>query len=124
MGVGVGVSYSSALARSPLAPKPPAASTIPLGSKVAVCSPRAVLRLPVGVQVLLAGSYNSTLAKALKLLSNPPATSTIPLGSKVAVCSPRAVLRLPVGVQVPLAGSYSSALARGRVWPIPPATTL
>jgi len=36
VGVGVEVSYSSALARGPLPPSPPAASTIPLGSKVAV----------------------------------------------------------------------------------------
>jgi hypothetical protein len=85
---------------------------MPLGSKVAVCSPRAVLRLAVEVHFPPAGSYNSALAKAVNLPSKLPATSTMPLGSKVAVCSARAVLRLSVGVQVPLAGSYSSALAR------------
>ena len=42
---------------------PPATSTLPLGSKVAVCSERAVLRLPVAVQVPLAGSYSSALAR-------------------------------------------------------------
>jgi hypothetical protein len=72
-----------------------------LGSKVAVCSARAVLRLPVGVQVPLAGWYSSALARTL-LGANPPATSTIPLGSKVAVWERRTVLRLPVYVQVPL----------------------
>ena len=35
---------------------PPATSTMPLGSKVAVCKSRAVLRVPVAVQVPLAGS--------------------------------------------------------------------
>ena len=108
--------------RWPLAPNPPAASAVPFGSKVAVCSPRAVLRLPVGVQVPLAGSYNSALAETLRRPSNPPATSTVPLGSKVAVCSARAVLRLPVGVQVPLAGSYSSALTLAPL-AAPPATS-
>ena len=58
---------------------------MPLGSKVAVSSRRAVLRLPVGVQVLVAGSYNSALARVPLAAGNPPATSTIPLGSKVAV---------------------------------------
>ena len=65
----------------------------------------------MAVQVPLAGSYSSALAKAVPLLSRPPATSTLPFGSNVAVCNKRAVLRLPVAVQVPLAGSYSSALA-------------
>jgi hypothetical protein len=52
-----------------------------LGSNVAVCSQRPVLRLPVGVQVPFAGLYNSAFAIA----PHPPATSTIPLHSKVAV---------------------------------------
>ena len=63
---------------------PPGSRTIPLGSKVAVSSSRAVLGLPVGVQVPLGGSYNSALARGA-VTPNPPATSTIPLGSKVAV---------------------------------------
>jgi len=79
-------SYSSALAEGfKLVSSPPATSTIPLDSNVAVCSSRAVLRLPVAVQVPLVGSYSSALAEAVKLLSTPPATSTIPLDSKVAV---------------------------------------
>ena len=79
-------SYSSALAKAlPSLSDPPATSTIPLDSKVAVCRERAVLRPPVPVQAPLAGSYSSALAEALKLLSPPPATSTIPPGSKVAV---------------------------------------
>ena len=56
VGVGVGVAvcvaYSSALLRTTKpVPVPPATSTMPLGSKLAVCSARAVLRLPVAVQV-------------------------------------------------------------------------
>ena len=46
---------------------------------------RAVLRLPVAVQVPLAGSYSSALAERAAAIT-PPATSTLPLGSKVAVC--------------------------------------
>ena len=45
---------------------------------------RAVLRLPVTVQVPLAGSYSSALEELCQRL-RPPATSTLPLGSKVAV---------------------------------------
>ena len=77
-------SYSSALVRkTPF--YPPATSTLPLGSNVAVCCRRAVLRLPVALHVPLAGSYSSALGEGLKLLSSPPATSTLPLGSNVAV---------------------------------------
>ena len=94
-----------------LLPLPAATSTFPPGNKVAVCSSRAVLRLPVNVQVPVAGSYNSALAR-LPLPKLPPATSTLPLASNVAVCRKRPVLRLPVDVQLPLAGSYSSALRR------------
>jgi hypothetical protein len=45
---------------------------------------RAVLRLPVGIQVPLAGSYSSALARTA-LTPNPPAAKMIPFGSKVAV---------------------------------------
>ena len=43
---------------------PPATSTLPLGSSVAVCRKRAVPRLPVAVHVPVAGSYSSVLLKA------------------------------------------------------------
>ena len=79
-------SYSSALLRPlPLLPTPAATSTLPLGSNVAVCDRRAVVRLPVSLQLPLAGSYSSALLTATKLASYPPATSTLPLGSNVAV---------------------------------------
>src|SRR5207244_3941585 len=55
-----------------------------LGSKVAVCWPWPVFRLPVRVQVPLVpllGSYSSAVAVTKPLLSKPPATSTLPSGS-------------------------------------------
>ena len=61
-------SYNSALVRTLLAlmavgPMPPATSTIPLFSNVAVWVSRAWFRLPVGVKVPVTGSYNSALAR-------------------------------------------------------------
>ena len=44
VGVRVGAWYSSALVSIVAEPSPPAASTIPFGSKVAVCPPRALFR--------------------------------------------------------------------------------
>src|SRR5437870_12251327 len=61
-GVGVGdgwLSYSSALAIALLLSSPPATSTMPLGSNVAVCRSRATLRLPVAVQIPVGGSDRS-----------------------------------------------------------------
>ena len=78
-------SYSSALARLALILAPAATSTLPLGSTVAVCLQRAVLRLPVALHVPLAGSYSSVLLRTRLLVLYPPATSTLPLGSNVAV---------------------------------------
>ena len=54
-------SYSSALARKPVLPYPPATSTLPEGSSVAVWNPRAVLKLPAVLQAPVAGSYSSAL---------------------------------------------------------------
>jgi hypothetical protein len=89
VGVGVGPEevYSSALAKALiLISTPPAASTMPFGSNVAVNKWRAVLRLPVEAQLPLAGSYSSALA-VVPFKSSPPARSTMPSGSKVAVCA-------------------------------------
>jgi hypothetical protein len=58
---------------------------------VAVCSARAVFRLPVSVKSPVAGSYNSPLAELKPVESYPPAISTIPLGSSVAVAETRSV---------------------------------
>src|ERR1700722_20375253 len=98
--------YSSALdTGEKLALNPPATSTFPPGSRVAVCPPRLVVMLPVRAQVPVAGLYSSAL------LVPPPAASTWPSGSSVAVKPSRAVVMLPVGVHLPVAGLYSSALA-------------
>ena len=105
VGVGIWAVYSSALALMVGKSDPPAASTFPLDSKVAVCRARALLRLPVNVQVPLAGSYSSALAKVKPLVSNPAAASVVPLDNRVAVCPNRPVVRLPVAVHVPFAES-------------------
>ena len=78
-------SYTSAVAsRVPLLSRPPATSTSPFCSKVAVCSLRAVVIDPVGVQVPVAGLYSSAVARR-PLVPPPPATSTSPFCSSVAV---------------------------------------
>src|SRR5512142_2908505 len=94
-------SYSSAVRRSPLSLYPPATSTLPLGSSVAVWPQRAEAMEPVSLEVPEAGSYTSAVARLY-----PPATRTLPLGSRVAVCSVR--LMAPVALQVSEAGSYNS----------------
>src|SRR5215469_5764737 len=88
-------SYNSALLKEVVPLSPPATSTLPDGSCVAVCSSRAMARPPVAVQLPVAGSYSSALVKALLILE-PPATSTLPEGSSVAVWERRSWLRLPV----------------------------
>src|SRR3982751_5058690 len=65
VGVSVAVSYSSAVARTLLLSHPAAMSTLPLRSSVAVWSERGKTRLPVALQVPLAGSYSSALARKL-----------------------------------------------------------
>src|SRR5262252_5221715 len=98
MGVGVGVTvgvgdgdgagplYNSALVLMVGKSDPPAASTIPLESRVAVCRARPLLRLPVKIQVPLSVSYSSALAKVKPVVSNPPEMSAIPLDNKVPAC--------------------------------------
>src|SRR5450756_138269 len=105
-----------------LLPEPPATSTLPSGSSVAVWNMRGVGMLPVAVQDPLFGSYSSAEASGglpppvsppgTLLLTVPPATSTLPSVSSVAVWNWRGVTMLPVTVQDPLFGSYSSAEAR------------
>src|SRR5450759_3601102 len=115
-------SYSSAVTTGASAPKPPATSTLPSGSSVAVWDWRGVTMLPAAVQDPLPGSYRSAEARA-PLLPEPPATSTLPSGSSVAVWSARGVTMLPVAVQDPLPGSYSSAAATWAPERRPPATS-
>jgi len=85
VGVGVGPLYNSALALMVGKSDPPAASTMPLDSKSAVCRARASFRLPVAVQAPLAASYSSALAKAKPFVSNPAAARVVPLDNRVAV---------------------------------------
>src|SRR5438874_1626239 len=111
-------SYSSALAKTSLLLSPPATSTCPFGSNVAVCMRRSVVMLRVAVHTPVAGSYSSALAKSL-LLFRPPATSTCPFGSNVAVWSQRALRRLSVSVHVLVVGSYNSEGPQRPVEPAP-----
>src|SRR4029077_19469862 len=74
---------------------PPAISTLPSPSRVAVCCCRSVFMLPVTVQVPAAALHSSAL------IAPPPAASTSPLGSKVSVWDCRGQFMLPVFVHVP-----------------------
>src|SRR5215470_3383657 len=90
--------YSSALAtgRPVTSPPmiPPATSTLPSWSSVAVAPVTAKGMLPVGENVRVAGLYSSAVAVP------PPATSTLPPGSRVAVWPEWASRIEPVGTQV------------------------
>ncbi len=97
----------------PLQP-PPATSTWPSGSRVAVCPDLATVIAPVADQVPVAGSYSSAFVTCLRPCT-PPATSTFPSGSSVAVALLTASGIFPVGENVRVAGLYSSAFV------VPPA---
>src|SRR5213078_4481255 len=98
--------------QQPLSMAPPATSTLPPGSRVAVAPLPAALAIgPVAAQVPVAGSYSSAEGTLAPPAPAPPTTSTFPLASKLAVCPLRAVVIGPVAAQVPVAGSYSSAEA-------------
>ena len=83
---------------------PPAMSTLPFISMVAVCSSRLVLTLPDAVHFPVEGLYSSVLLVVTPAAFSPPATTTLPVGNKLAVCSSRAVIILPVNVHLPVAG--------------------
>src|SRR5207245_7504400 len=103
-------SYSSALDSALRWSIPPATSTFPLASNVAVWPVRTVLRLAVAAHVSVVESNNSALLRARggpqlgrqgaggkpRFQSTPPATKTFPLGSSVAVWLSRAAIRSPV----------------------------
>src|SRR5207245_85872 len=74
-------------ARARPAADPPARSTLPVGSSVAVCPWRAVCILPVAAHRPVDGSYSSALAQGTQspLVALPPATRTWPEGKSVAV---------------------------------------
>ena len=94
---------------------PPAMSTFPLSSNVAVCAHLATVMLPAVVNVPAVGSYSSASA-----CISAPAIRTFPFGSKVAVWERLAAVMLPVTVNVPAPGSKSSALARVPSSPLAP----
>ena len=89
----------------PASPFPPATSTFPFGSNVAVWKERPIPIAPVAVQVPVAGSYSSEVSVVTLALSMLPVTSTFPFVSKVAVKNWRAVAIAPVGVHKPVTGS-------------------
>ena len=85
---------------------PPAMSTLPLGSRVAVCESRGAASLPeVRLKVPVAGSYSSAESLTDVELC-PPTIRTLPLGSKVAVWRWRSIDICPAAaVKLPAAGS-------------------
>jgi len=85
---------------SPLLLSPPAMSTFPLNSNVAVWNALATVMLPVAVKVPNAGSYSSALASDRET-PTPPAMRTLPFGSNVAVWANRATVTLPVLKKAP-----------------------
>src|SRR3954447_9776408 len=121
-------SYSSVEARiASGASSAPATRTLPSVSRVAVCSNRGDVMVPVAVQRPVFGLYSSD--SAIAPLGSPtdgqpfvagpghlpPATRTRPLGSSVAVCHARGWIMSPVLLHVPARGSYSSADASALV---------
>src|SRR5208283_84736 len=102
--------YNSALFVGPEPILPPAISTFPFDSNVAVCWSRGVfIRLVVATQSRNPGLGLYT--SALLPMASPPAARTNPFVSNVVVKARRGVVIGPVGDQVPLAGLNNSALA-------------
>src|SRR5258708_18952665 len=107
--------------------RPPAISTLPLGSSVVVAWIRASFMRGVEAEnVLATGSYSSVLLRIANEQQptdpSPPAISTLPLGKSVPVA--RALLAFIRGVvvaKVSVTGSYSSVVARLLLTPRPPA---
>jgi hypothetical protein len=79
-----GLKISALLAADPDVPTPPATITVPSWRRVAVCEKRAVVMVPVGVQLPNMGSDIHALA-SVPAVPEPPATITIPFVSSVAV---------------------------------------
>src|SRR6516165_10077488 len=106
---------SSALASAKLLPEPPATSTWPSGSSVAVALIRGVFSWPVTAQVPVAGLYSSGLGSAgAPPPELAPVISTWPSCSSVATPSVCAACMLPVAVKVPEVAAVAGAAARPR----------
>src|SRR5208283_5393275 len=96
---------------------PPAISTKPFFSNVAVCQSRGVLILPLVYEKdPVKGLYSSPPGSPA---APPPSINTMPLFSSVAKAY--GAVMLPVGVKLPVAGLYNSAV--GREGQQPPATS-
>ena len=85
-------SYNCVLARPIPGPTPPATSTFPFASNVAVCNARVFVEYPVmfvmdpvSVHAPVAGSYNSALPSEFRPISKPPTTNTLPSSNRLAV---------------------------------------
>src|SRR5512144_1196142 len=72
-------SYTSALTRVPVGVAPPATSTVPPGSLVAVHPSRGAVMLPAGAKMPVVGSYTSALARAPPPAPCPPANRLVQL---------------------------------------------
>src|SRR6266581_4816826 len=94
-------SYSST--EVPSVTDPPATSTLPFGSSVAVCPSRDTDMVPPSVHASAAGSYSS--AEGVP----PPAIRTVPSVNRVAVPSVRPVDMLAAADQFPVEGSNREA---------------
>src|SRR3546814_7755274 len=90
---------------------PPATSTFPLGSNVAVKLIKGVSRPAATVQTWLTGSYSSALSRILPPVQ-PPRTRTLPSANPIAVAYIRPSLSLPVAYHCPAAGSSSSQVSK------------
>jgi len=112
--------------------EPPATSTLPFDSNVAVCRLRAPLGTVAATHVPALGEYSSAVFRLAPAVI-PPMTRTFPLvvvlelvASCVAVCWNRPPLMLPVAAHVPVVRSKSSAVVSPLelVGPVrPPATS-
>ncbi|HVH34647.1 MAG TPA: hypothetical protein VM847_11130, partial [Tahibacter sp.] len=71
------------VATSPDAPTPPAISTLPLGSRVALCDARDARRSGPSCQLSLAGKYSRVAAVAGWPAGVPPEISRLPSASRV-----------------------------------------
>ena len=86
--------YSSELLRAVMKLIPPATSTSPLASSVAVWALRAELMLPVKVQLPVTGLYNSALARSA-LPSVPPCYEDLTIVEQCSSMPMSSVVHVP-----------------------------
>ena len=77
--------------------QPPATSTLPFVSRVAVCPKRGVESAPAGDHAPVAGSKSSAAPRTAPPVPRPPETSTLPFASLTAGKSSRAAAMTPAG---------------------------